>query len=396
MDFVATADDGSEIRFTDKKRWQWLWGLTLVLVPLASIGAFMVWPSAPVWLLFPLLFFYGFVPLADAIVGGDTNNPPEAVVPSMSKDGFYEILVYCLIPGHYVLFIAAIWAIVALSPPLWASAGLVFGVALINGNTINIGHELGHKTDKRNRFFAKLALGLSGYGHFTMEHNRGHHVMVATPEDCASARLGESLYAFALRELPTTLVRGWRHEARRLRANGLPIIHWRNDILQVYALSLALTALLVAWLGWIALPFILAHHFLNWCALTLANYIEHYGLLRKKLPNGKYEPCAPHHSWNSNHHVSNLMLLHLQRHSDHHANPMRPYQALRDFDNVPSLPSGYPGCILLAGIPPLWFRVMDPKVLEWGEGDLANINVCPKNAHKFGSLAAAVSPQSVG
>uniref|UniRef100_UPI00345933BE fatty acid desaturase n=1 Tax=uncultured Bradyrhizobium sp. TaxID=199684 RepID=UPI00345933BE len=132
--------------------------------------------------------------------------------------------------------------------------------------------------------------------------------------------------------------------------------------------------LLVAFLYAVA-PFIVAHHFLGWYALTQANYVEHYGLLREKLPNGRYQAVEPRHSWNTNHIVSNLMTLHLQRHSDHHANPMRPYQSLRDFDDIPRLPNGYTGMFGLAAIPPLWFRVMDPKALAWAGGDKSKLNL---------------------
>ena len=164
----------------------------------------------------------------------------------------------------------------------------------------------------------------------------------------------------------------------RLKRKALPLFHWQNEILQVYVLTAAIAAALVIWLGWAVLPFILAHHFVGWYALTQVNYIEHYGLLRQKLASGRYEPCQPHHSWNTNHIVSNIIQIHLQRHSDHHANPMRPYQALRNFDDLPRLPSGYPGCLGLATIPPLWFRVMDPKVMGWADGDISKVNTCPR------------------
>ena len=125
------------------------------------------------------------------------------------------------------------------------------------------------------------------------------------------------------------------------------------------------------------IPFLVIHHVYAWYGLTQANYVEHYGLLRQKLPNGRYELPEPRHSWNTNHIYSNLVSFHLQRHSDHHANALRPYQALRDFEDLPRLPSGYPGCFGLAMIPPLWFKVMDPKLMAWAGGDIAKVNVHP-------------------
>ncbi len=145
-------------------------------------------------------------------------------------------------------------------------------------------------------------------------------------------------------------------------------------MLQSYAISALLAATVIALFGWIMIPFLLVHNFYSWQQLSLANYVEHYGLKREKKANGKYEPCQPRHSWNTNHIFSNLLLFHLQRHSDHHANPMRPYQALRDFSDLPRLPSSYPGCFVLAFVPPLWFRVMNPKVLAWADGDKSKIN----------------------
>ena len=385
MEYIATKADGGEIRYADDKKWLWLSGVAIAALSISVLAIFAFGVSAPALLLFPIVFFYGVIPIVDFLVGGDTNNPPEEVVRELSADRHYERVAYALIPGHYVLFIFSAWIVATQSPPLWAVLGLALGVGLINGNLINIGHELGHKTDRRNQMAAKFAFIMSGYGHFTIEHNRGHHVMVSTPEDCASARLGESVYAFALRELPGAFRGGWAQEKKRLSRLGLPAFHWKNEILQVYAMSAAFNLVVLLWLGWGALLFLLVHHFYSWFALTMVNYIEHYGLLRQKRENGKYEPCAPRHSWNSNHLVSNLMLLHLQRHSDHHANPMRPYQALRDFDDVPSLPSGYPGSLVLAAIPPLWFKVMDPKVMDWAGGDLEKVNLCPRNAHRYGA-----------
>ena len=224
------------------------------------------------------------------------------------------------------------------------------------------------------KWLAKIVLAVPAYGHFSVEHNRGHHSLVSTPEDPASSRLGESLYSFAVREISGTFVRGWQLEGERLAKDGKSFLSPHNEILHSYALSALFQGSLVIYFGWILVPFLIMHNFWAWSQLTLANYIEHYGLLRDKKANGNYERCKPHHSWNANYIVSNIVLFHLERHSDHHAYPARRYQSLRNFDNIPELPNGYFGMYMLSYVPWLWFKVMDKRVLALPhiQGDLIN------------------------
>ena len=383
MGSTAPGRNLERLNYAQTKRWLWLASLILPLGPLFTYGFYFTLDENPLVLAAPFLSYFGLVPILDAAIGSDRYNPRPDAEPQMARDQYYSWIAYSLIPAHYFLFAVTIWFVATQTAPLWSVLILIAGIGLINGNLINVSHELGHKTDRRNRTMAKLALGLSGYGHFTLDHNRNHHVLVSTPEDTASARLGESVYAFATRELPGALIGGWRHEIQRLKRAGRPVFHWRNEILQVYGITIATSAVLVASFGWRVLPVIIVHHFFSWIALTIVNYIEHYGLLREKRGDGKYEPCTPRHSWNANHLVSNILLLHLQRHSDHHANPLRPYQTLRDWGEAPSLPSGYPGCILLAVMPPLWFKVMDPRVIEWAGGDISKTNLSPSTRTRF-------------
>ncbi|MEZ5470837.1 MAG: alkane 1-monooxygenase [Marinicella sp.] len=214
----------------------------------------------------------------------------------------------------------------------------------------------------------------SAYGHFNIEHNAGHHREVATPEDSASARLGESIYRFVFREYPGGIKRAWKIEKTRLARKNRSWYSTDNQILHSYLLTLLIYGLMTYLLGWQALLIVLLQAPIVWWQLTSANYIEHYGLLRQKDDSGKYEKCQPKHSWNSNHLISNLVLFHLQRHSDHHANPSRHYQSLRHFDDAPQLPTGYMGMFLLAYIPPLWFKVMDKKLMNMYQNDLKFIN----------------------
>jgi len=258
----------------------------------------------------------------------------------------------------------------------WLATTVITGSML--GFGLNLSHELGHKKDWIGRKMGLFNSALGGYGHFSIEHNRGHHRHVATPEDPASSKMGESIYRFMFRELPGAYFRAWDLETERLDRVGKSVWSLDNEILQAGLVTALLYGGLIAAFGPKMVPILAIVAFWGAFQLTSANYIEHYGLLRQKKPDGRYEHCQPHHSWNSNHIVSNLIVFHLQRHSDHHANPTRPYQALRHFDEAPQLPSGYASMILLAYLPPLWFRVMDRKVVAHYKGDMRRANIQPR------------------
>lgn len=373
MIFVAEKSDGETVKYVDKKRYLWFLSVLTPFIP--GLCAWILLAGGSLfWALAPLLYYYVIIPILDMLIGEDPYNPPEEVVEQLTSDQYYRFLLHLSVPVFYLSFFITAVAVGTLDLPIWAFITLTLSVGIASGSALTVGHELGHKQNKLDRLGAKIITSLTGYAHFCIEHNHGHHVMVSTPEDPTSARWNETLYAFALRELPATAMIAWNLEKKRMERKGLSFWHWRNDLLQGYAISFAIAVVLILMFGWIMVPFVLLHHASGWFQLTMANYVEHYGLLREKKPNGKYAPCEPIHSWNTNHIVSNLLLFHLQRHSDHHANPMRPYQALRNFDELPRLPSGYPGSFVLASIPPLWFKVMNPKVLEWTDGDMTRIN----------------------
>lgn len=381
--FTGRAEDGSEIYYKDKKRHLWTLGYIGAIVSFSTIYLYFALGHNP-WVCFiPAAYAYVITPLIDILLGVDNHNPPEPVMDGMAKDPFYKIQVISRIPISFAIFFSFVWFVGTQDLPWWAIAALVVGVGVGSGSVLALTHELGHKPGKWNKFWAKVGNSLLGYGHFNIEHNRGHHVWVSTPEDPASARMGESIYRFQLRELPGTIKRGLAHEKRRLKAKGHGFWSLHNDVLQVYFASILIIIACAIVFGPHVLWFIIPHHFIGWYALTQANYIEHYGLLRQKLPNGKYEPCQPRHSWNTNHLWSNMALFHLQRHSDHHAHPQRPYQVLRDFPDLPSLPNGYGGCFLLAAFPPIWFKIMDKKVMEWAGGDITKVNIDPKHKDRL-------------
>jgi len=249
---------------------------------------------------------------------------------------------------------------------------------MVSGIAINTAHELGHKRDSLERWLSRIALAQTFYGHFYIEHNRGHHVRVATPEDPASARLGESFYEFLPRTVIGSLRSAWELEKVRLERMEKPRLSLRNDILNAWAMSVVLYAVLAVAFGPVVLPYLLIQSVFGFSLLEVVNYLEHYGLMRQKRPDGRYERTRPEHSWNSNSVASNVLLYHLQRHSDHHANPIRRYQALRHVDEAPQLPTGYAGMIVCALLPPVWRRIMDHRLLAHYDGDVALANVNPR------------------
>lgn len=367
-----------QIQYRDNKRYLWALSVFLPLFPL--LGLFLYVQTNSQWLLgVPLLFSYVMIPVLDWVIGSDPNNPPEEIVPQLEEDRYYRLLTWITVPLHFLTLVVVAWFAATQDLTGWSVMVLAITAGAYSGLGINTAHELGHKKTRIEQTLAKFALAVPAYGHFCVEHNRGHHRHVATPGDPASARMGESIYRFALREIPGGFRRGWINEAERLEAQGKSRWSPHNDILQSYAISVVLQGALIFAFGWIMIPFLAVHNFWAWFQLTSANYIEHYGLLRASAVDGGFERCQPHHSWNANYVFSNVVLFQLERHSDHHANSSRRYQCLRNFDDIPELPNGYFGMYLLAYVPRLWFRVMDPRLLALPHirGELNKVNIEP-------------------
>lgn len=376
--YEIESEDQGVVSYQDNKRWLWMLSLVNPLIPFIGIVGQMT-TGNELWLVVPLLLMFGIGPVMDWVFGEDENNPPEILVPQLEQDSYYRILTYLTVPLHFIMFFGcAIW-VGTQDLPWWGFMALTIAVGFSDGFAINTGHELGHKRTKLETTLAKIVLAVPAYGHFWIEHNRGHHRDVATPEDPASARMGESIYKFARREIPGAFHRAWMIEHERLCRKGVPVWSVHNEILQSYFLTIIMQVGLIAAFGWIMIPFLVIHNFFSWWVLTSANYIEHYGLLREKQADGKYERCQPHHSWNANHKYSNLLLFHLQRHSDHHANPTRRYQSLRHFEDLPQLPVGYYGMYVVAYFPSWWFKILDARLLALPHinGDLDKINIDP-------------------
>ena len=363
----------------DAKRYLWILGLTMPLLPFLAV-ALNATTGWGVWLWLGPIVILGLVPLIDWSVGLDPANPPDDVIRSLEQDRYYRWLTYLFLPLQYVGFGVAFWYIATADISTLDRVGLAITVGFIGGLGINTAHELGHKKESVERWLSKIALAQTFYGHFYIEHNRGHHVRVATPDDPASSRVGESFYRFWPRTVAGSFSNAWRLESRRYSRRGQHPFRIGNDVVNSLLMSVFLWAVMIVWLGPAIVPYLLIQAFVGFTLLEAVNYLEHYGLLRQIVGvpgKERYERVEPRHSWNSNNIATNVLLYHLQRHSDHHAHPTRRYQALRDEKDAPALPTGYAGMILLALVPPMWSRVMDARVAAHYGGDMSLANIQP-------------------
>lgn len=367
-------------RWRDPKKMLWVLGM---LAPASALlpSQLVLHTGMPVFWWSGAMLFFVLIPILDVLGGEDGNNPPDSGVGDLQHDRFYRWCTFLFLPVQYAGLLVACFLVTHGTLSAVDKIGYAVSVGLVAGIGINAAHELGHRVETGERWLAKIALAQSLYGHFFVEHNRGHHARVATPEDPASARLGESLYRFLPRSISGAVVSAWQLERSRLARKGSGPWTIRNNVLNAWAMSVVLFGLLVIVFGVSILPFLLLQALVGIVTLESVNYIEHYGLLRARTATGRYERCSPRHSWNSDRLVTNVFLYHLQRHSDHHANPGRRFQTLRSFDESPQLPAGYATMVLLAACPPLWRRVMDRKVLDHYDGDLSRANVRPVSTH---------------
>ncbi len=393
--------DGTANVWRDRKRYVWPVALLMPLLPFAAVSGFAATKvSAFLWI-GPIVIL-GLIPLLDLVVGLDPGAPPDAAIAALEADKYYRWITFLFLPVQYTGFLVALAYLMHANLTVSDRIGLAVTLGFIAGLGINTAHELGHKREPVERWLAKVALAQSGYGHFYIEHNRGHHVRVATPNDPASSRMGENFYQFWPRSVFGSLQSAWRLEAKRLARRKQSPWNWGNDVLSAWLMTLVLFCAVMLWLGIGVLPYLVLQAVMGFTLLEAVNYLEHYGLLRERVGDGqRYGRVEPRHSWNSNNVATNVLLYHLQRHSDHHANPTRRYQALRDYAEAPALPTGYAGMILLALVPPLWRKVMDPRVLTHLDGDLSLANISPRKKGRIlmryaGALPHASEPPQPG
>ncbi|WP_035468558.1 alkane 1-monooxygenase [Algoriphagus mannitolivorans] len=327
------------------------------------------------------LFVFILIPVMDYVLAKDQSNVPKSLVSQVSQERFYKWVTFGWVYVQYLMLFWSLYVVTfyPLSAGEWTA--LATGLALITGGIgITVAHELGHKSDPLEQFYSKAILLTVTYQHFYIEHNRGHHVRVATPEDPATSRFGENFYAFWWRSVSQGYLSAWHLERERLVKKKLNPWSFSNQMLVFHLTSLFFVLGLFFGFSWLAerwvweVPvFFGIQSVLAFSLLEAVNYLEHYGMERKKLPNGRYEQVTALHSWNASEMVSNFFLFQLQRHSDHHWYAAKRYQVLDHHPQSPQLPAGYSAMILVAMVPPLWFSIMNPLLSRWRNAQMEDL-----------------------
>jgi alkane 1-monooxygenase len=320
------------------------------------------------WFTFlPVIWSYAVIPVWELLVKPDPTNLEAAEEEMVKNDRIYDYILYATVPLQYIFLVLFLFSLQQPGLGIVEYTGRILSMGLLCGIFgINVAHELGHRATKFEQTLAKIMLLSSQYMHFFIEHNKGHHKRVATKEDPASARLNESLFEFYFRTIIFSYISAWRIEAKELKRKNKPFFSFHNQMILFLLIQITFVATIFLVFGWqITLCYIGAAG-LGIGLLEAVNYIEHYGLSRKEIEKGKYERAMPEHSWNSNHVIGRVALFELSRHSDHHYLASRKYQVLRHHDNSPQMPTGYPGMIILAHLPPVFFSVMKKQMKKYG------------------------------
>jgi alkane 1-monooxygenase len=321
-----------------------------------------------VWL--PLIAAWIIIPLSELFIRSNPANMGAAEEELAKKNKTYDILLYLVVIFQYIALYEFLRSMKEDTLSWPDIAGRIWVMGLLCGTFgINVSHELGHRVNKFEQTLAKLLLLTSLYMHFFTEHNKGHHKRVATPEDPSTARYGEPVYLFYFRTLLFSYISAWHIANDETGKKGKAIFSLYNEMVQFTIVQLAFLSLVFLFFGWLVTLYFLAAALIGILLLETVNYIEHYGLRRKAIADGKYERAMPSHSWNSDHVIGRLMLFELSRHSDHHYLASRKYQVLRHHDDSPQMPTGYPGMMILSLIPPAWFYIMNKRIKKLPHND---------------------------
>ena len=347
-------------------------GYLLVFIIPLFIALFLINKVDYFLIVLPVLIFI-LLPLIDPIIGTDDGNFDVHQEKIESEDKYYKYIMYAWAIAQSLVMLAIVYYFTSVRPNSMQLILLLLNAMIMNGGVgIVVAHELGHKNNKLDKFLAKLLLIQVAYGHFTVEHNRGHHVNVGTELDPATGRYNQSYYSFWYQ----SVIGGFKH-ALKLESDYLTLKKKKNTILtnEVYnsilwtSLIFIITVLIVYFIKPEStvhfLIFIILQAVLSFSLLEAVNYIEHYAIIRKQSQSNNYEKINPTHSWNANYILSNYLLFQLQRHSDHHLYSTKNYQILKQYKESPQLPNGYPGMVLLSLVPPIWKRIMNKRLHNW-------------------------------
>ena len=334
--------------------------VTPLLVYILALLAF----AGKGWLTWsPMLFAWVLMPAIELFIKPDEHNLTEAEEELARKDRLYDYLLYIIVVLQFAALFYFLTSMKTAGLLWWETAGRICSMGLLCGTFgINVAHELGHRVHVYEKAFAKALLLTSLYMHFFIEHNKGHHKHVATPRDPSSARYNEPVFSFYFRTVIFSYLSAWKIANLDMKKRGLQVLHWKNEMLQVQLIQILFITAVVLLFGWMITLYFLVAATIGFLLLETVNYIEHYGLQRIRRADGNFERTMPRHSWNSNHILGRLMLFELSRHSDHHYLASRKYQVLKHHEDAPQLPTGYPGSMILALLPPLWFYVMNKKI----------------------------------
>lgn len=326
----------------------------LALVAFSSQG----WVT---WL--PMMYAWILLPFIELFMQPDNSNMEAAEEELAKHNSWYDYMLYIIVICQYGILFYFLRSMTLPGLTWWEITGRIFSMGLLCGTFgINVAHELGHRVNKYEQFLAKALLATSLYIHFFIEHNKGHHKNVATPEDPSSARYNEPVYTFYFRTIIFSYLSAWKIANNDCGKRNINPLSLKNEMIQAHIIQIVLLGIIYFFFGWMICLYFIAAAAIGIALLETVNYIEHYGLQRKLIETGKYERAMPHHSWNSNHSLGRIMLFELSRHSDHHYLASRKYQILQHHEDAPQLPTGYPGSMILAMIPPAWFYVMNRKI----------------------------------
>jgi alkane 1-monooxygenase len=309
-----------------------------------------------------VIFTFVFIPVLEIIVRKSNEKYTDEEKKNRNLDPFFDLLLYLNIPIVFGIFFFSLEKL-ALASSVYDIIGIILSASIVMAtNGINVGHELGHRKSLIARTCSKLLYLPCQYMHFYIEHNFGHHLNVATPEDPATARYKQTVYSFWITSVIRTYVSAWEIQLKLLKVSKRSFFSFKNDMVFYTLFQLSFLVFIYYNFGLYLTLLSILMSIVSFLFLETINYVEHYGLLRKKEPSGRYERVKPHHSWNSNHTIGRIVLYELTRHSDHHFKSSKKYQVLESLDECPHLPHGYPTSILISLIPPLWFSIMNPLV----------------------------------